>query len=336
MSAAREDNGESYSQTWPARSFRPLPFIGNPHLQTLLAHVLPGPRLPAAGWLGCVLLPDGDRLAMHDNAPPAWQAGDGIVILVHGLGGCHRSGYMLRLTRGFLERSLRVIRVDLRGVGAGETLARRTYHGGCSGDLGAVVLEVARQSPASPMALVGMSLGGNIVLKLAGEMADSPHPVKAVAAVAPPIDMIRCAALLTGRPFYDRYFVRHILKQVHRHRRYFPETVLPRFPRRMTLRQLDDLWTAPRWGFADATDYYRRASALPLSERIRVPALVLTARDDPFIAVEPFETLRQNSAIQVHIADCGGHLGFLGLDGAGGIRWAERQVVDWIAGTLEH
>src|SRR5206468_4012233 len=99
---------------------------------------------------------------------------------------------------------------------------------------------------------------------------------------------------------------------------------------RLTLRQFDDLYTAPLWSFQDAQDYYRQASSLPLVPRVQVPTLVLTARDDPFIAVEPFEGLPAAPRLEVHIAEYGGHLGFLGWDGTGGIRWAERRLVEWV------
>jgi predicted alpha/beta-fold hydrolase len=313
------------------RSFRALPLLGNAHVQTLLAHLLPGPPLPFGVRIGSVLLPDGDRLAVHDSIPPRWRLGAGIVVLVHGLGGSHRSGYVLRLAARFLRWGLRVVRVDLRGVGAGAALARRTYHAGCSGDLRAVALHLRGHSPDSPLVLIGMSLGGNVVLKLAGEAAGAPLPgLRAVAAVGPPIDLMRCAVLLARHRFYDGYFARHVLRQLRRHHRHFPEARLPRFPQPLTMRQFDDLWTAPHWGFADALDYYRHASALPVLQDIRVPAFVLTAGDDPFIAVEPFDSLRQNPAVELHIARGGGHLGFLGRDGAGGIRWAEQQVADWV------
>ena len=113
---------------------------------------------------------------------------------------------------------------------------------------------------------------------------------------------------------------------------HYPDGPQTQFPRRLTLHQFDDLCTAPMWGFRDAVDYYRRGSSLPVVPRIQVPTLILTARDDPFIAVEPFETLPKLPHLEVHIAQHGGHLGFLGWDTAGGIRWAERRVVDWVLG----
>lgn len=311
--------------------FRPFPFLRNPHAQTLLGHLMPGPRLALPTQVRTVALGDGDRLAVHENVPPDWSDGQGIVILVHGLGGSNRSGYQLRLAKRFLQHGCRVLRVDLRGAGAGAGLARKTYHAGCSGDLRAIVLDVHQRHPDSEIVLVGMSLGGNIVLKLAGEAGIDPIPgLRAVAAVGPPIDLERCAFLMARRPFYDKYFARNLVKQVRWHQRHFPEVILPDFPRRPTMRQFDDLLTAPRWGFADALDYYRRASALSVLSQVRVPAFMLTARDDPFIAVESFENLPRLNGLEVHIAEHGGHLGFLGRDGAGGFRWAERRVFEWV------
>jgi predicted alpha/beta-fold hydrolase len=114
--------------------------------------------------------------------------------------------------------------------------------------------------------------------------------------------------------------------------RFFPDLPPLRFPRRMTIRLFDELYTAPRSGFADAMDYYRKASCATLIHRIQVPTLILTARDDPFIAVEPFEELKLPANVQVRLVAHGGHIGFLGWDGCGGIRWAERRLVEWVLG----
>ena len=116
---------------------------------------------------------------------------------------------------------------------------------------------------------------------------------------------------------------------------HFPDLPPPSWPRRLTVRLFDDLYTAPRCDFADALDYYRRTSSLPLIPRIEVPALILTARDDPFIPVGPFEELRAPDNVEVRVVERGGHLGFLGPDGAGGIRWAERRVAEWVARPLK-
>jgi predicted alpha/beta-fold hydrolase len=313
--------------------FRPLPFLGNPHVQTLLGALLPGPRFLHATREHRVPLLDGDQLVLHDSIPAGWREGERIALLIHGLGGCHRSPHVQRLARLLMGRQVRVVRIDLRGVGHGMALARRPYHGGLSADIRAALAAMHEWSPRSPLVVVGLSLGGNLALKLAGEAANDPVPrLERVVALSPPIDFTHCAALL-GSPrnrLYERCYLRHLLAQLRQRDRLFPAVSPIVFPRRMTMRLFDKLFTAPTWGFAGPDDYYRRASSLPLLERITIPSLLLTARDDPFIPVQPFEQLPQNSSLNVAILNRGGHVGFIGRDGAGGIRWAERRVAEWV------
>ncbi|HZY89650.1 MAG TPA: alpha/beta fold hydrolase [Gemmataceae bacterium] len=313
--------------------FRPLPLLRNPHVQTLLGHWLPGPGLNRPTQARVLLLPDGDALVLHDTTPAGWRPGDPVAVVLHGLSGSHASAGVVRMAALLLERRLRVVRLDLRGAGKGLPLARQFYHGGRSDDARAALAEVRRWAPASPLLLVGISLGGNIALKLAGEAADDPVPGLArVAALGPPIDLGRCAALIAEprNRLYETFFLRDLIAHARQRQRYFPDLPPLRFPRRLNMRLFDDLYTAPRCGFADALDYYRRGSALPLIPRIHLPALVLTARDDPFIAVEPFESLKAPPNVAVRVLPHGGHLGFLGWDGAGGVRWAERRIAEWL------
>jgi predicted alpha/beta-fold hydrolase len=315
--------------------FRPLPLLGNPHVQTVLAYLLPGSRGSIAAARYRVALPDGDQLAVYDSIPDRWRPGAPIVVLVHGLGGDHRSPILVRLTRRLLPLGRRVVRLDLRGCGRGVALARRPYHAGSSPDVRAVLDAVHAGCPMSPIWLVGFSLGGNIALKLAGEAAAVPVPGLArVAAIGPPIDLARCVDLI-GEPrnrFYEVHFLRDLIALGRQRRRYFPELPLVRFTPTLTLRAFDEQYTAPLAGFRDAADYYRRASSLPLVPRIALPTLILTSRDDPFIAVEPFETLAALANVAVRISPRGGHLGFIGWDGRGGIRWVDRQLVEWLHG----
>jgi predicted alpha/beta-fold hydrolase len=240
---------------------------------------------------------------------------------------------MQRVTGRLLSHSFRVVRMDLRGCGRGASLARRTYNGGCSADVRAAAAEIRRWDAAAPLVLIGFSLGGNIALRLAGEAATDPvHGLERVAVLAPPIDLECCAALLALRRnrFYDRYYARALTRQVRQQQRFFPDLPPVRLPRSTTVRLFDEFYTAPRGGFHNALEYYRWASSRPFIPRITVPTFILSARDDPFVAVEPFETLAVPPHVEVHLIRRGGHLGFLGWDGAGGIRWAERRVVDWV------
>jgi predicted alpha/beta-fold hydrolase len=313
--------------------FRPLPLLRNPHVQTVLGQLLPGPRPGRAARGHVVWLTDGDGLYLHDSIPPGWRPGEPVALVIHGLTGSHASAGVQRLAGRLLARGVRVVRPDLRGAGRGAALARRGYHAGRSDDLRAALEEVHRWSPASPVVVAGVSLGGAMALKLAGEAADCPVPGLArVAALSPPVDLARCSDLL-AQPrnwFYERRFLWGLVAEARHRQRCFPELPPLRLRPRMSVRLFDDLYTAPRNGFADAADYYRRAAALPLLGRIALPALILTARDDPFIAAEPFEEFRPPPAVERHVLPHGGHLGFLGWDGSGGCRWAERRVVDWL------
>jgi predicted alpha/beta-fold hydrolase len=238
---------------------------------------------------------------------------------------------MQRTAQRLSEAGWRVFRMDLRAAGAGIRFARRFYNAACSTDVATVVNQLGLAFPGAPLAVVGFSLGGNIVLKYAGELGDRPPPgLRAIAVVAAPIDLERCSALMARQPFYDAFYVRHLTQQVALHEECFPDVPKIVFPRRLVLREFDDLYTAPRWGYASALDYYRRASAFPWIDSIQVPTFLLTARDDPFVAVEPFDALQKREPVEVHISAHGGHMGFLGADGNGGIRWAESRIVDWL------
>ena len=314
-------------------TFRPLPLLGNPHVQTLLGYLWQGTVAPGATREVVVSLPDGDRVVLHDSLPPGWQRGGPMALLVHGLGGSHLSGPVRRVAGLLWHRGVRAVRIDLRGSGRGTGLSRRLYNAACSSDIRAALLEMRAWDPASAIALVGFSLGGNVALKLAGEAAGQPIPgLRCVAAVAPPVDLERCAAMMSSRRnrLYELHFVQALVRQVRALERRRSDLGRTRFTGPLSLRRFDDLYTAPVGGYADALDYYRRASSLPLIAAIRIPTLILTARDDPFIAVGPIEEQAPSSYLTVRIFEQGGHLGFLGPDGAGGIRWAERWLTEWV------
>lgn len=322
----------------PARTavppFRPLPLLSNRHVQTLLGHLLPGRRLRHPAIPRHVELPDGDRLVLHDSIPDGWALGDRTALLIHGLGGCAASAHVRRAAAQLLALGVRVVRVDLRGCGHSERLCRGLYHGGCSDDVRAAAAEVHRWTPTSPIVLVGFSLGGNIVLKAAGEADVYPIPgLSGVVAVAPPIDLERSIHQLSqpANRFYARYFLKLMVTHARRWQRTFPEILPVEFPAQLTVPEFNELFIAPLHGFPRAADYYREVSSLPLIPRIRVSGLVLASRDDPFIAVEPFEEVAPPPNVELQVLDHGGHLGFLGWDGAGGIHWAERRVAHWVA-----
>jgi len=281
-----------------------------------------------------VELPDGDKLVVVISTPPQRRPGGRTVVMVHGLCGCYGSAYMSRIAGKLYHHGLRVVRVNLRGCGSGVGLARYPYHSGRSEDIRQVLQWLAREQPVSPVTLVGFSLGGNIVLKLAGEDGDSPtEGLDSLIAVGAPIDLDTCSRMIAQprNRIYERYFVRRLRAQAHEVQSFFPDLPPVNLPRRLTLRTFDDLYTAPRSGFRDVADYYARASSGPLIPRTSVPTLLLSSRDDPFIAPSAFEQLPTMPHVELHLTDNGGHLGFLGFTGSHwGFRWMDQRLIDWI------
>lgn len=326
--------GDSWHcSTMATEVFRPLPGLRNAHLQTVLSVFLKNGTLKVATRRHFVRLPDGDAVVLHDSRPRRWQATDPVALLVHGLGGSHQSGPIVRLGRMLHSRGVRIVRMDLRGAGHGIRVARRSYHAGCSDDVRAAVEAVHELAPGAPIWVAGISLGANLILKMAGEAGDRPIAgLERIAVIAPPVDLAGCMELISQprNKFYDRQFVTGLLTETYRRARLYPENRVPSLPKHMTLRLFDELLTAPRAGFRDAGEYYALSSSNQFVPRIEVPTLILSARDDPFIDPAPLEALNRPECVELQMTDHGGHVGFLGRDGAGGWFWGERRVADWL------
>jgi len=307
-------------------AFHPHPWLRNAHLQTIVGTF---ERLALEQAVRrIVMLPDGDQVVLHDDQPSAWHAGERTALLVHGLCGSHRSGYLVRIAKRLNTIGVRTFRLDMRGCGAGRALARHPYHSGRSDDLAAALTAIAEWCPGSPSALVAFSLGANAALKMLGECGDRPpgHLDRAIA-VCPPVDLAACVRVLEHYParFYDRFFTRTLLEQV-RASPTLGEHAARIFARHRPTRlvEFDDAFTAPLSGFGDAATYYRRCSAAPLLAHIRVPTTILAAGDDPIVPLTPLSDTPRSPSTRLITTPHGGHLGFIDVDGA---RWMDHQVV---------
>jgi predicted alpha/beta-fold hydrolase len=316
-------------------AFEPHPWIRGGHAQTIAGRYFWNGDMR----LGCerheVALPDGDRLCVLESTPRQWSSSAPVAVLVHGLAGCARSPYVVRLARRLLALGVRVVRINLRGAGDGFGLARGIYHAGRSDDLRHVVAWAARRAPGSPVGLVGFSLGANLVLKLAGEAADHPVPgLDCILAANPPIDLAACARAMS-RPenwVYDRNFVRWLCREVARLHQAFPDLGEHALGRVSSVYEFDERYTAPRNGFASADDYYRRSSALALVPRIAHPGLVVHAEDDPFIPAEPFLRARFPLQLRFELVRHGGHLGYVSRQRwLGDRRWLDARLAFWLS-----
>jgi predicted alpha/beta-fold hydrolase len=317
--------------------FRPHTLIRGGHAQTVAGVIWPGLLRPHQAALRHVRLDDGDVLVLHDDQPAPWRPGDPATLLVHGLAGSHRSPYMVRMADKLNALGCRAFRLDLRGCGAGEGLARFPYHAGRSEDVLAALREVAAFCPGSELSLVGYSLGGNMVLKLLGENpGELPATLARAAAVNPAIDLAACAVAMQAplAKFYDRHLVGLLWKQLARRGQRFPDAPTcerSRAPRRLL--EFDERFTAPVAGFESAQHYYARCSAAQFLPAIKTPTWILTSRDDPLVPAAIFERAAHSPAVDIHIAAGGGHLGYIARPGHDpDRRWMDWRVLEWLYG----
>ncbi len=316
-------------------TFQPAALLRNGHAQTIFANLSRGPQDLGNARQHRIVLDDGDIIVLHENRPSNWLPTAPTALLVHGLAGCSNSGYMTRIAAKLNGAGVRAIRMDMRGCGAGEGLARLPYHPGISQDVRAALDELARQFPASPISLVGFSIGGNIILKLLGESPSQlPSQLDRAVAVNPPIDLPRCLKGMTTFPkrFYNRHFVGMLYKQLMRSDLLVKQAPqVNHIPPPRSLREFDTLYTADVWGFQSVDKFYEENSALSRMADIRTPTLVIASRDDPLVPPETFDSLELPSSVSLRISDHGGHLGFIGRNGIDpDRRWMDWRIIDWV------
>jgi len=260
------------------------------------------------------------------------------LIVVHGLEGSSESQYMMGVARNGLAAGMNVVLVNQRNCGGMDHCAPTLYNSSLSADVAAVARSVVENDGVSRFALVGFSMGGNLVLKCAGEWgANAPQQFKAVAAVCPAIDLAASADALhrVSNRVYEWYFLVQLFRRMRLKAKFFPKDFdIGRLRGVTSLRLFDDRITAHYCGFSGATDYYDRAAAANVVDRIAVPGLIIHAKNDPFIRMQP-ETLKKIAGnpnlTYIETAD-GGHCAFLGEPNGDGYdgRWAEREVVEFV------
>ncbi|HSP68496.1 MAG TPA: alpha/beta fold hydrolase [Bryobacteraceae bacterium] len=276
------------------------------------------------------------RVLIHSQRP----AGDpkGELILVHGLEGSSAAGYARSMVHAALERGWVTHRFNMRGCGGADDLAVTGYHAGQTSDLLAFLRE-RRRASALPIFVVGFSLGGNVTLKMAGELGeDAADLLSGVCAVSTPIDLAVCvAALAQPRNFiYQGRFLSRLKDRIRRKNRLSPDVyTLEHLPKIRTIEDFDDHYTARLFGFGTAANYFRTQSSNQFLGRIRVPALLIVAKDDPLVPFPVYghPALKENPFLTLLAVEHGGHLGFLSrgqprfwLDGTV-LGWAERNVL---------
>jgi predicted alpha/beta-fold hydrolase len=279
---------------------------------------------------------DTDTRVLADCYWQPQRAARPLILALHGLEGSSSAHYMRGIADKAFGRGFNVILLNQRNCGGTEALSAGLYHSGLTHDAAFVIDEVTRTDGIERIIVAGYSLGGNLALKLAGEYgAGAPPQLRGVCAVSPIIEIAQCVDALERRSnvVYQLNFVRGLRARMRRKNVTHPgRFAIEKLSKVWTVRGFDDAYTAPFFGFNGAADYYHRASAMRVAERIAVPALIITAEDDPFVPVAPFRdpTLTSNPHIRVVITRHGGHCGFLAeptpfSDGY----WAEEQIVEF-------
>jgi predicted alpha/beta-fold hydrolase len=317
------------------RSF--VPIVRNPHLITIAGNYWKRPldeaRFPVLSKL--YETEPSVTVLVHEQRPEDQARGE--VILVHGLEGSSDAGYARSAAQAGLEAGYAVHRFNMRSCGGTEASSGSTlYHSGQTGDLLCVARKLAADG-CGPIFLIGFSLGGNVVLKLAGELRDSgPELLGGVCAVSTPIDLAACVRELRKRAnfIYSNRFLSRLKDRIRRKERLTPGLFrLDDLSRVRSIYDFDDLFTARTFGFGSADRYYSTQASNQYLEHIRVPALIVQAKDDPLIPFEIFDqpAFLNNACLRLLAVEHGGHLGFIARNRPR--FWLDEVVLEWLQET---
>ena len=261
------------------------------------------------------------------------------LLLLHGLEGSGDSEYIQGCAEKGFVAGFNVIRLNQRNCGGTERLTSTLYHSGRSGDFRAVFLELIERDALPEIFMTGFSMGGNLVLKMVGEFGDSaPEQLGGIVAINPVLNLAACAdSLAEPRNFvYNRHFVRRLKRRMRYKAGLFPDVYMTdgtakRIRRVRSVRQFDEEITARFCGFAGADDYYARSSAMHVLAAIRVPTLIITAQDDPFVPFSSFDraAIQDNPNIQLVAPRHGGHCAFISQEDGPERFWAEARLVEY-------
>lgn len=313
-------------------AYTPAWWLPGPHLPTLwAARGRPAPEVPACPER--LELPDGDFVDL------VW-AGSGagpLIVVLHGLEGSFASPYVRRVMHAVVARGWGACLMHFRGCSGEPNRLARSYHSGDTADLDFLIDVLHERSPERPLGIVGYSMGGNVLLKWLGEKREAAG-VHAATAISVPFELAAAAQRLNEG--FSSFYQAHLLASLRMSlSRKFGRHALP-FSRRdlaevRTFHEYDDRITAPLHGFAGADDYYQRASSRQFIPAIRIPTLILHARDDPFLPAWAIPTAREcPPAVALEVPARGGHVGFI-TDPLPGLTrpWLEERIVEFLGGV---
>ena len=309
------------------------PLLRNPHLLTLAGNFavrsLDAKRFPIESKV--YTTEPGVQVLVHTQRPATEARGE--IVMIHGLEGSSDAGYMRSMSQLALENRYAVHRTNMRSCGGTEALAKSMYHAGMTGDTLSVLRQI-RAERTAPIFLFGYSLGGNVALKLTGELGDDAQGLlKGVCAVSTPLDLAACVRQTGKREnwIYSRRFVSRLKERIRKRADSLAGICdVEAVQRCRTVYEFDDLVTAKFFGFGTADNYYATQSCNQFLHRIRVPTLLVQAKDDPLIPFDVFShpAIANNPFIELYAVDHGGHLGFVAS--AEPRFWVDRILLKWI------
>ena len=332
-----------------ARLFATKPFVPHPLLRSGHAQTIAGYGWPRRFHLRAHHM---DEARLFQTEPDVsvladcrWQPNRGnhpTMILLHGLEGSSHSIYVLSTAHKAYQAGFNVLRLNMRNCGGTEHLTPTLYNSGMTSDLEVIIRELTEQDGLRRILLAGYSMGGQLILKFAGERgAEMPGAVIGLCAISPPIDLRACADQI-ARPsnwVYQRRFLRSLQRRMRHKQRLYPDLYdISELRRVRSIRDFDDRYTARHGGYRDADDYYARASALQFVHNIQRPTLIIHAQDDPFVPFSSFlhSPIAENPHILFLAPPRGGHVGFISLPAKGEDRfWAENRIVEFCRFVIE-
>ena len=316
------------------QTFTPHPLVRNGHSQTVFANLVGNAEGQNRTSELTLELRDGDRTTCEIDTPNGKEK-EPIILGWHGLGGCSKSQYLLRLSNKLSQKGYRMIRINHRGCGD-KVLAKQIYHAHRLNDFHDVIVRLSHEFKDRPFYILAFSLSANMLLNFFGRHgARNEMPwVKRIMVVNPPVDLDACSAQIsrTSNFMFDRYFTYLLKNMAWERHRLFSDIAPPNFPRNISLRKFDETFVVPNGGFKSLEEYYDLGSSLPHLENIQIPTQILTTEDDPLIPIACIRSAKLSSSTNLCVQKFGGHMGFISKNKTpyGDNRWMDWALIHWV------